>query len=89
MNDYEELSDEEYAAEITWAHRNPISQADVRTMFHSLLKARRRKPKPIRITGWMGVSPSLHDTTCVYPRKEDVPKQEGWVVIYIDQEVPE
>jgi hypothetical protein len=107
MSNYEELSDEEYAAEMGRAFFDgELQHRSGRTwvlredgLYLEPLKGRRyrRKPKPRRITGWMGVSPSLetfspppsHGTTCVYPRKEDVPKLEGFDIIYIDQEVPE
>jgi hypothetical protein len=106
MTDYEEMSDEEYAAEMgraldagelefllvdgTWERS--------RTIFHPGLKNRsyRRKPKPRRIQGYIAVCRKgllgSHNTTGLYENVEWLPswaKEEGFDIIYIDQEVPE
>jgi hypothetical protein len=108
MTDYEELSDEEYAAEMGRAlDAGELefllvdgTREHSEIIFRSALKDRlyRRKPKPQRIQGYIAVQSKRGEkvgsntATNLYSRVEELPgrvKAEGWVIIYIDQELPE
>jgi hypothetical protein len=80
MNDYEELSDEEYAAEMGRAFDageleylsldDGKTWAPTKTIFHSAFKDRRYrrkpKPKPRRITGHLAILPVRDFTSLIY-----------------------